>query len=508
MTESVHTLIARIPASGVSNAAAALATTVANAADTGKLLVQVNGSAIAGGVIATGSTVKITAAKRENNGSISVVSTPEFNVSHIYEQEFVAAKAAVNLAMVVNFAPVSEAVGTDKYFIRLEPATGTSNHEAFRVSGATNAQLAARINKLAVLGVLTGVSAEANAEVLALEFEGDLGHQWYVSGHDQITVSVVARAADAIGDYDYVRALERSQNIQSGVTNQWLFPIVEPGTYVDSTATYAQYRMKLRWMEGDDQQRMVIVLLLADNRALAGPNYSVAMLNTVFGGPYDVEPPATPTLSLFDYGVFNESADNVIIRLGNYTAYSAADTLNYTITNSVLSEDIVGTQPVTLNFNQDLGIVEGNVFAEGSTGNITITISDEFGNVSQSATAAYTVNYSSIDFRNVYLYLNGSSAISTATEVSIGSTIRLSAIGVNMDLGSVSWQLNNQDTFTELDSGTATVGTNDSIITFYPDTLLSTLAVSVGDRLVFTVVSRDEQNATVDTIVKTIDVIA
>jgi hypothetical protein len=117
MTESVHTLIARAPSAVIANAAAAMATTVANAADTGKLLVQVNGVPYVGSTIPSGSSVKISVAKREDNGSISIVSTPEFNPAHIYDHEFFAPAAAVDLAVSVDFGDVIEGTQITMLFL-------------------------------------------------------------------------------------------------------------------------------------------------------------------------------------------------------------------------------------------------------------------------------------------------------------------------------------------------------------------------------------------------------
>lgn len=375
-----------------STAANCLATSVANAATDGKLLVQNDGAVVAGDASgAQNGLIKLTAAHAQPDGSLATLSSTEFLRSDIKNIKFSQPNAGTNQVITVGNIVAS------MNSIRLEAKNGVELYDVLGVTGKNAAEIVANFAGRSDTERFKNVTMAVSGSNVAITVT-PRGSDVVVTGDDALTVSVSGDNNGRLGQQSNVIDLETRAYISAGAYNQYEFPIVVPASATGTGLDYSIYTIEIeKSLPNRRKINEVVRICIADDE---GDSNLLEALELILGSSV-VDLTAPNPFSAVGF-----ASDNVGTAATTYSTGGAAaifvalsgsmgdDAANATV---VITSD--GTEPdVTVNVAADATTsriidtgITSDAYAEGVTITATATITDTSGNVSTAATDTATI---------------------------------------------------------------------------------------------------------------------
>lgn len=375
-----------------STAANCLATSVANAATDGKLLVQNDGAVVAGDVSGPqNGLIKLTVAHAQPDGSLATLSSTEFLRSDIKNIKF--SQPNTGTDQVITVGNIVASMNS----IRLEAKNGVELYDVLGVTGKDATEIVANFAGRSDTERFKNVTMAVSGSDVAITVT-PRGSDVVVSGDDALTVSVSGDNNGRLGQQSNVIDLETRAYINAGAYNQYEFPIVVPASATGTGLDYSIYTIEIeKSLPNRRKINEVVRICIADDE---GDDNLLEALEEILGSSVvDLTAPAAFTNVGFVSDA--EGTDAASYSTGGAAAIfvslvgtMADDAANATV---VISSD--GTEPdVTVNVAvdavtarvKDTGITS-DAYAQGVTITATATITDTSGNVSTAATDTATI---------------------------------------------------------------------------------------------------------------------
>jgi len=375
-------------------AANAFATDVANAASSGELLMQINGSAVAADNSAAGANdlIKLSVAHSQPDGSTAVVSSQEFKVGEIVSSQYKAPSTGSNQTITVG--NIVAAMNS----IRLEAKNGVEVYDVLGVTGKDAAEIVANFSGRADTERFKNVTMAVNGSDVAITVT-PRGSDIVVTGDDALTVTVSGDNNGRVGQQDQILDLEKRSFISAGAYNQYEFPIVVPASATKDGSDYAIMTLEIRKDLPGRRKATEIVRIVLENDEDTTNNFTDA-LSTILGlTTFDLTAPiAFTSVFLSDAGGTTQNtyviADSDEIHVAVNGAFGADATFGTLVLSSDGSEADVTVNIPTDAANArivDTG-VDATAYADGVTLTATVTKTDAAGNVSTAATDTAAVS--------------------------------------------------------------------------------------------------------------------
>jgi len=373
------------------------ATTVADSASSGKLMVQRDGAFAAGNLTNTTADqlIKLSGATTMSNGSVSVMGSSEFKLADIAAAHYQAGNAGTAGSYSLDYAS-AVAVG-GQLFLRLERRDGIGTNDSETFSGETLTQLKAEFDArvAADLSEFSNVSLTIVSDVLQLSVAAqDNNSDVLVSANDDVTITL-GSAIDKRGSLTQAQALEKSGFITQGAYNQYGFPIVVPETSTAANQDYGIYTIELRKTVGRRIVFETIKILIADDEA-NGQKTVNAIQNLLGLNVADVTAPTAVTSTAF-------ASDSAGTAASEFSIAAAADifvkvagaeigaTIAITIVSSGSEVDVTESFTVaTATETFQIAAATSDLYTESVTLTAKAVLTDPAGNVSAAATTEGT----------------------------------------------------------------------------------------------------------------------
>lgn len=353
-------------------AADAFATSVSDAASTGELLVQINGSAVDADANAAGADdlVKLTVAHPQPDGSTAVLSSQEFKVGEIVSSQYKAPSAGTNQTITVG----NLAAGMNS--IRLEAKNGVEVYDVLGVTGKDAAEIVANFKGRADTERFKNVTFAVSGTDVQITVT-PRGSDVVVTGDDGLTVSVSGQNNGRVGQQDNVIALEKRGFISAGAYNQYEFPIVVPATATKDGSDYAIMTLEVRKDLPGRRKATEVIRIVLENDEDTTNNFTDA-LSTILGlTTFDLTAPAafTATFDAASYG---------ITAAEEFTFTFATAEVGTTYSGTIVG----GTSEVSNSFSGTVAAADETIstgitaagYTESETVTLSVTLTDAGGN--------------------------------------------------------------------------------------------------------------------------------
>lgn len=354
-----------------STAANCLATSVANAATDGKLLVQNDGAVVAGDASgAQNGLIKLTAAHAQPDGSLATLSSTEFLRSDIKNIKFSQPNAGTNQVITVGNIVAS------MNSIRLEAKNGVELYDVLGVTGKNAAEIVANFAGRSDTERFKNVTMAVSGSNVAITVT-PRGSDVVVTGDDALTVSVSGDNNGRLGQQSNVIDLETRAYISAGAYNQYEFPIVVPASATGTGLDYSIYTIEIeKSLPNRRKINEVVRICIADDE---GDSNLLEALEEILGSSIvDVTAPAAFTAA-FDAASYSTGDDD------EFTFTFASAEVGTTYSGTITG----GTSNVTNSFTGVVAAADETIstaitagdYTEAETVTITMTLTDGTGNV-------------------------------------------------------------------------------------------------------------------------------
>lgn len=354
-----------------STAANCLATSVANAATDGKLLVQNDGAVVAGDASgAQNGLIKLTAAHAQPDGSLATLSSTEFLRSDIKNIKFSQPNAGTNQVITVGNIVAS------MNSIRLEAKNGVELYDVLGVTGKNAAEIVANFAGRSDTERFKNVTMAVSGSNVAITVT-PRGSDVVVTGDDALTVSVSGDNNGRLGQQSNVIDLETRAYISAGAYNQYEFPIVVPASATSTGLDYSIYTIEIeKSLPNRRKINEVVRICIADDE---GDSNLLEALEEILGSSIvDVTAPAAFTAA-FDAASYSTGDDD------EFTFTFASAEVGTTYSGTITG----GTSNVTNSFTGVVAAADETIstaitagdYTEAETVTITMTLTDGTGNV-------------------------------------------------------------------------------------------------------------------------------
>lgn len=273
-----------------------LATGVTNAASTGELMIQVDGTFAAGDDSLAGkdAMIKLSVAVPQADGSNAVMGSAEFKRSQILSSEYKAPTTGANQVITISGLSTQQ-----DNSIRIEAQDGINIHSVLGITGITAAEIVDRFKNRQDKSLFTNVSFAVSGSDVQITVT-PRGHDIIVSGDDKLTVTYNTESATKRrGQRENIMRLEKNSHISAGAYNQVEFPVVVPATTTEFGADYGIYTIEvLQSLPGNRRAIETIRIAIKDDEAAS--NKLVNAIQTILGlSGVDVTPPSNLTSITF-----------------------------------------------------------------------------------------------------------------------------------------------------------------------------------------------------------------
>lgn len=375
-------------------AADCLATSVTDAASSGKLLIQHNGAVLAGNNSgALNGLIKLTAAHTQPDGSTAVLSSTEFLRSEIKNIKYSRPAAGTNQTVTVG----NLQAGMNS--IRLEAKDGVEVYDVLGLTGKDATEIVANFTSRSDSERFKNVTMAVSGSNVAITVT-PRGSDVVVTGDDILTVSVSGDNNGRLGQQDNVIDLETRAFTSAGAYNQYKFPIVVPKSATADGADYGIYTIEIeKSLPGKRKINEVVRVCIADDE---GDANLLEALETAFSSSIvDLTAPAAFTsggltddggTSVTSYVIAN--SDQIYATLvGAFEADAASGTI--VLSSDGSEDDVTVTVPVDALSARLVNLgVDATAYADGVTLTMTATKTDTSGNVSSALTDTATISAS------------------------------------------------------------------------------------------------------------------
>jgi len=384
---------------GATTQANITATSVADSASTGKLMIQRDGVFATGELTDTTANqlIKLSGATTMSNGTVSVMGSSEFKLADIASANYQAANAGTQGSYSLNYANAVALGG--QLFLRLERRDGIGINDSETYSGETLTQLKAEFDArvAANLSEFSNVSLSVVTNTLQLLVGAlDNNSDVLVSGNDGVVITL-GNAVDKRGSLTQAQALEKSGFITQGAYNQYGFPIVIPETSTGANQDYGIYTIELRKTVGRRIVFETIKILIADDEA-NGQKTVNAIQNLLGLSVADVTVPTAVTSTAF-------ASDSAGTTATSFSIAAAADifvkvvgaevgaTIAITIVSDGSEVDVTESFTVaTTTETFQIAAATSDLYAEGVELTAQAVLTDAAGNVSAAASTEGTAD--------------------------------------------------------------------------------------------------------------------
>jgi len=399
MNNIISTLVIEALDSAMANQAGATATSIADAAATNRLAVQLDGQFTQGTVTNTSATrlIKLSAATTMSDGTISVMSTSEFKLGDIIASHYSVPSAGTTATYTLDYTNAVKVGGM--FFLRLERRDGLGINDSETYSGETLAKLVTAFtdrSEFTEFGNVTLTAASATSLTVAVAAK-DANSDVHISANDGVSFTDV-NPVNKKGSLSVAKSLERSGFISQGAYNQYGFPIVVPETSTASGQDYGIFTIELRKKVGGRFVHETIKVLIADDEA--NENKTATAINNILKlTAADVTKPDAVTATAFvtdDGGgtpAGNTYTDDAAVAIFvKATGCEIGTTITITLDSNGSEADHVQSFSVTAT-NDVYAItgVDSTNYAENAVVTAKAVLTDASGNVSDAASSAGTV---------------------------------------------------------------------------------------------------------------------
>lgn len=382
---------------GATTQADITATSVADSASSGKLIIQRDGAFATGELTNTTADqlIKLSGATTMSNGTVSVMGSSEFKLADIASAHYQAGNAGTAGSYSLDYAS-AVAVG-GQLFLRLERRDGIGVNDSETFSGETLTQLKAEFDArvAADLSEFSNVTLTIATDVLQLSVAAqDNNSDVLVSANDNVTISL-GNAVDKRGSLTQAQALEKAGFITQGAYNQYGFPIVIPETSTAANQDYGIYTIELRKTVGRRIVFETIKILIADDEA-NGQKTVNAIQNLLGLSVTDVTVPTAVTSTAF-------ASDSAGTAATSFSIAAAADifvkvvgaevgaTIAITVASDGSEDDVTASFTVATGTETfQIAAATSDLYAESVTLTASAVLTDAAGNVSAAASTEGT----------------------------------------------------------------------------------------------------------------------
>lgn len=387
MSFTETTLVVR--ADVAANQADVLATSVADAATTGELMIQVDGAFADGddSAATANQLIKLSVAVPQPDGSTAVMGTSEFKKSQVLSSDYKAPSAGANQSITISN------LQSGMNSLRLEAQDGINLHDVLGVTGVSAQEIVDNFTNRADTARFDNVSMAVNGSNVDITIT-PRGYDIIVSGDDELVVTYNTESATRRrGQRDNVINLETRGYISAGAYNQIEFPIVVPATSTEFGADYGIYTIEVL-KELPNKRRAIETIRIAIKDDEAASNKLVGAIQTILGlDGVDVTPPSA--LTSIQFVTDNTGASDAA------TAYSTGSDSAMFV--KIVGAEVGATITVTLTVSGGADVVEtftaaattevlslavtASNYAENDVVSVNATQTDTAGNVSAATTA-------------------------------------------------------------------------------------------------------------------------
>jgi len=375
-----------------STAANCLATSVANAATDGKLLVQNDGVVLAGNASgAQNGLIKLTAAHTQPDGSVATLSSTEFLRSDIKNIKFSQPNAGTN--QVITVGDIAASMNS----IRLEAKNGVELYDVLGVTGKDATEIVANFAGRSDTERFKNVTMAVSGSDVSITVT-PRGSDIVVTGDDALTVSVSGDNNGRLGQQSNVIDLETRAYISAGAYNQYEFPIVVPASATGTGLDYSIYTIEIeKSLPNRRKVNEVVRICIADDE---GDTNLLEALETILGSAVvDLIAPTAFTSAGFASDVAGTGASSYSIAGAASIFVSLAGSMGNDAANATVVISSDGSEAdVTVNVAADAVTarvvdtgITSDAYAQSVTLTATATITDTSGNVSTAATDTATI---------------------------------------------------------------------------------------------------------------------